>query len=152
MSGHAEKYAIKYAKHVAAAYLAAPLMFITNMLNKQITTAPFLPSPSSPPPCTWIALEVIVYEAPPHTHTHTHLIGTCATIWQRRQLPPFDLLCPAHLRHTLILLNGAWQTLEHVCQQWAWPKGGGGRGICSIFAWRFLRIFFLSLLENIFVP
>lgn len=32
-----KKHAIKYAKHVAAAYLAAPLMFITNMLNKQIT-------------------------------------------------------------------------------------------------------------------
>lgn len=148
MSGHAEKYAIKYAKHVAAAYLAAPLMFITNMLNKQITTAPS-PSPSSHPPCTWIALEVIVYEAPPHTHTRSALVRQSGNAASCRRL----ICCAPHTSDTH---SSSWMGRDkHLSTSASSGRGqrrGADGGICSIFAWRFLRIFFLSLLENIFVP
>lgn len=56
------------------------------------------------------------------THTRSPLVGQSGNAASCRLISAAPR---THLRHTL-LLNGAWQTLEHVCQQGAWPKGVGG--------------------------
>lgn len=124
MSGHAEKYAIKYAKHVAAAYLAAPLMFITNMLNKQITTAPLsfllFPSPLHLN-CPW---SHSLWGASTHTHrdTRSALVRQSGNAASCRRL----ICCAPHTSDTH---SSPWMGRDkHLSTSASSGRGQGGEG------------------------